>query len=72
VVPEGQASITVKIGKSGSRQAGWQGQLRVHLSHKQACRKAANWVWPEVIDNSKPTPSDTLPPARQHLLNLPK
>jgi hypothetical protein len=56
----------------GSAKAWKQKQLRPHiLTHKQEAEKT-HWEWWESFEDSKPTPSDTLPLTKPHLLLIPK
>lgn len=68
-VPEGEESIILTEGEYGSRQAWWLGQqLRARiLNYEQEAQGVVR-----NLETSKPTLSDTLPPAKPHLLSLTK
>lgn len=52
--------------------AWWQKQLRAHISNLKRKAESTNSQTGHVFKPSKPTPSDTSPPARSHLQCLPK
>lgn len=65
MVPEGPPQQGSVAGEH-HHAAWWQGQVKNHiLNGKQEAERTQN-------ENSRPTPTDTLPPARLHLLSLPK